>query len=442
MQIERGQRFKLSDVLQSGNKFSLGLTLDTGSLNIDASCFGVDAKSKLSDERYMTFFNQPRTPCGGVVMDGNRFDFDLDRLPSSINSLVITLTIDGSGDVKKLGPSVLKLTSGNEVVVTHHFDGSAYVAERAIMLIEFYRKDEGWRANAVGQGFNGGLDALIVHFGGEVAPSSGDTQSHLAPPETSPKISLEKRVEKEAPHLVSLVKKVGISLEKEGLSKHRARVALCLDISGSMASLYSSGQMAAFTDRILALASRLDDDGDLDVFLFGNNVHQPSPMSLSTSQGYVGRLMQQYRLEGGTRYGLAIEAIRKHYFPNSTARSGTPVRAAIPVFVMFVTDGQTSDQDKSEKEIREASYEPIFWKFMGIGKSNKGVKKKGFLARLTQSDFSFLEKLDDLAGRYIDNADFFSVERPDQETDEDLYALMLTEYKDWLAQAKQKNLLS
>ena len=79
---------------------------------------------------------------------------------------------------------------------------------------------------------------------------------------------------------------------------------------------------------------------------------------------------------------------------------------------------------------------------MGIGKSNKGVKKKGFLVRLTQSDFSFLEKLDDLAGRYIDNADFFSVERPDQETDEDLYALMLTEYKDWLAQAKQKNLLS
>lgn len=97
MQIERGQRFKLSDVLQSGNKFSLGLTLDTGSLNIDASCFGVDAKSKLSDERYMTFFNQPRTPCGGVVMDGNRFDFDLDRLPSSINSLVITLAIDGIG---------------------------------------------------------------------------------------------------------------------------------------------------------------------------------------------------------------------------------------------------------------------------------------------------------------------------------------------------------
>lgn len=214
------------------------------------------------------------------------------------------------------------------------------------MLIEFYRKDEGWRANAVGQGFNGGLDALIVHFGGEVAPSSGDTQSHLAPPETSPKISLEKRPEREptprrsgqkSGHLPRKGRFIQTSCSCGALSGY-------IRINGLPVFIRPDG---CFTDRILALASRLDDDGDLDVFLFGNNVHQPSPMSLSTSQGYVGRLMQQYRLEGGTRYGLAIEAIRKHYFPNSTARSGTPVRAAIPVFVMFVTDGQTSDQDKS-----------------------------------------------------------------------------------------------
>ena len=442
MQIERGQRFKLSDVLPAGNKFSLDLQLDTGGLVLDVSCFSVDAQSKLSDERYMTFFNQPRTPCGGVLLEGKRFDFDLDRLPSSIHSLIVTLAIDGPGEMKKLGSSVLKLDRDAETVATHRFDGSSYSAERAIMLFDFYRKDGTWRAKAVGQGFNGGLDALIVHFGGEVAPAPEIKQPGLVATEASGKISLEKRVEKEAPHLISLVKKVGISLEKEGLSGHRARVALCLDISGSMSKLYSSGQMSAFTDRILALATRLDDDGVLDVFLFGNNVHQPEPMSLSTSNGYVSRLMQQYPLEGGTRYGEALEAIRKHYFPNSTARAGMPVKDSLPVYVMFVTDGQTIDQDKSEKQILEASFEPIFWKFMGIGKSNKDVKKKGMFARLLQSDFSFLEKLDDLSGRYIDNADFFSIEKPDQETDEDLYALMLTEYKDWLRLAKEKNLLS
>lgn len=441
MHIQRGQRIKLSDVLPAGNQFALDINIQSGGLNVDVSCFGLDANSKLSDERYMTFFNQPKTPCGGVSLVGKRFSFDLDKIPPGINSLVITMAIDGPGNVRQLGDSSLQLLNGKDVVLSHQFDGSTYVAERAIMLIDFYRKDGAWRAYPIGQGFNGGLDALIVHFGGEVAPPEAKQTSSSAPESTS-KVSLEKRVEKEAPHLVSLVKKVGVSLEKEGLSNHRARVALCLDISGSMANLYSSGQMSAFTDRILALAARLDDDGELVVFLFGNDVHQPTPMSLSTSNGYVDRLMQQYRLEGGTRYGIAIEAIRKHFFPNSTASSGTPVKDNLPVFVMFVTDGQTFDQDKTENQIREASYEPIFWKFMGIGKSNKDVKKKGFFSRLTQSDFAFLEKLDDMPGRYIDNADFFSVEKPNQETDEDLYALMLNEYKDWLHLAKQQNLLS
>jgi tellurite resistance protein TerA len=39
-----------------------------GALVVDISCFGLDAAQKLSDERYMTFFNQPKTPCGGVAI--------------------------------------------------------------------------------------------------------------------------------------------------------------------------------------------------------------------------------------------------------------------------------------------------------------------------------------------------------------------------------------
>ncbi|MDP2829803.1 MAG: VWA domain-containing protein [Sulfuricellaceae bacterium] len=437
MEIARGQRFKLADILPSGNSFELNLNLSAGGLKLDAACFGLDSNKKLSDEAYMTFFNQPETPCGGVKIDGMRFTFDLERIPARIESLVITLAVDGPGTLSTVGASHLQILKNSEEAASHRFDGTLFVAERAIMLFDLYRKDGTWRGNAIGQGFNGGLDALIVHFGGTVA----EFTQPVSPPAPSKVISLEKQVEQEAPHLVSLVKKVGISLEKAGLTEHRARVALCLDISGSMASLYSSGQMSAFTDRIFALAARFDDDGQLDVFLFGNKVHQPEPMSLAGSSGYLDRLMKQYRLEGGTHYGLAIEAIRKYYYPNSRAKSGIPVQDKLPVYVMFVTDGQTFDEDKTIKEIREASFEPIFWKFMGIGKSNKGIKK-GFLARLGQTDFSFLEKLDDLQGRYIDNADFFSVERPDQQTDESLYDLLLNEYKGWIQTAHQKNLLS
>jgi hypothetical protein len=132
--------------------------------------------------------------------------------------------------------------------------------------------------------------------------------------------------------------------------------------------------------------------------------------------------------------------IRRHYFPKSTAAQRQPQKAQLPVYVMFLTDGQTSDEEFTERQITEASYEPIFWQFMGIGKSNKSTKK-GFWQRLTETDFSFLEKLDTMNNRFIDNANFFSVESPDKETDEDLYDLMLAEYKEWIPKARQLGLL-
>lgn len=450
MDIARGQRIKLQDLISSGTRFTLELRLDAGGLSVDAACFGLDAEKKLSDESYMTFFNQPVTPCGGVSLVGTgHFEFDLEKLPPTIASLVVTLAIDGPGTMNGLRPSALHVVHEGVEVAAHRFDGSAFAAERALMLLELYRKDGVWRLNAIGQGFNGGLDALIVHFGGTVAePEPSPPPAPVAsppPPASAPAssaISLEKRVEKEAPHLISLVKKVGISLEKAGLSGHKARVALCLDISASMSRLYSSGQMAAFTDRILALAARFDDDGELDVFLFGTSVQQPEPMDLGNSRGYVDNLMRRYKLEGGTYYGAAMKAIRQHYYPNG-GRGGKPISDRMPVYVMFVTDGQTMDEKVSEQQIREASFEPIFWQFMGIGKSNKSGnnKKKGFFARLLESDFSFLEKLDTMEGRYIDNANFFSVDKPDEESDEDLYELLLSEYKAWLPLARQKGLL-
>ena len=65
---------------------------------------------------------------------------------------------------------------------------------------------------------------------------------------------------------------------------------------------------------------------------------------------------------------------------------------------MFVTDGAPGDRVGAEQQVTAASYEPVFWQFMGIGKA---------------SSFAFLEKLDDLGGRYTDNADFFAV-TPDE----------------------------
>lgn len=71
--------------------------------------------------------------------------------------------------MRKLGTSHVMLEQAGQILANYTFDGSAFDSERAIMLLQVYRKNDVWRINAIGQGFNGGLSALVTHFGGEVA---------------------------------------------------------------------------------------------------------------------------------------------------------------------------------------------------------------------------------------------------------------------------------
>lgn len=455
-QLAKGQRLKLRDIVPAG-AFRVGLA--ALGLSVDFACFGLDATGKLLSDDYMTFFNQPRTPCGGVEVcavanDTGGFAFQLDKLPALLERVVIAVSTSGGAAMSRISAGHLRILESHSEreLARFAFTGTDFSAEQALMLGEFYRKDGEWRFMAVGQGFDGGLDALVRHFGGSVeeapapqavapavtpAPAAAPAPTPAAP---SAKVSLEKRVAREAPQLVSLVKQAGVSLEKAGLSSHRARVCLCLDISGSMSALYRKGLVQAFAERILALACQFDDDGEIDVFLFGKRVHQPLAMGLSNWNGYIGQVLQQHPLEGNTRYGSAMEAIRRFYFPDVAggARS-SPHKAAQPVYVMFVTDGSTTDKAVTSEQLRWSSLEPIFWQFMGIGQGSKSKNK--LLAAFFDSDFPFLESLDTLPGRLIDNASYFSVSAPDEHADTALYDLLMAEYPGWLKLAAGHGLL-
>ena len=262
------------------------------------------------------------------------------------------------------------------------------------------------------------------------------------PPSPGPidkKVLLEKRLEKEAPKLLDLSKKAKISLEKVGLQHHHAKVALCLDISGSMSGLYSSGKIQHFAERILALGTRFDDDGSIDLFLFGQNAHGAGELTISNFHGFVNQLIRQYPLEGSTYYAKAMKLIRQHYFGTAQNRK-QPLSQTMPIYVMFVTDGDTFDKDETTKHIQDSSYEPLFWQFMAIGESKKDAKK-GFFKSLFQSDFTFLEQLDHLTGRYIDNADFFSVKEPAAISDDELYDLLMQEYPEWVKKAQAMGMI-
>ena len=86
-------------------------------------------------------------------------------------------------------------------------------------------------------------------------------------------------------------------MKKNGLEDHRAKVALCLDISISMTNLYSSGLIQSFVEKILALGCRLDDDGAIDIFLFGAEGYQPDPVSYKDFNGYVNKMVKLHPLK-------------------------------------------------------------------------------------------------------------------------------------------------
>lgn len=158
---------------------------------IDVSCFGLDAQEKLSDDRYFVFYNQKSSPCGGIEAldragEEQRFRVDLGKLPASIARLVFVVTIDGEGSMSELGRGHLEITSGGKRVARYAFSGSDFGKEKALMIAELYRKD-GWRVSATGQGFAGGLSALLKHFGGEeVAPAPASTPTPLPLPTFRP----------------------------------------------------------------------------------------------------------------------------------------------------------------------------------------------------------------------------------------------------------------
>ncbi|MFD5869849.1 TerD family protein [Streptomyces sp. NPDC060322] len=189
-EFQRGHKAKISD-LTSGTDLYVGVQIAGSGLTFDISCFGLDANEQLSDDRYFIFFNQPKSPeesiqlLGPQAGDTESFRVTLDRIPANIHKLSFTATLDGAGQMSQVGPGYIRIVAGGEEVVKYAFTGSEFTTERAVMLGDFYLKDV-WRFAAVGQGFDGGLDALLKNFGGEVAEEAPAVPAQGAAPSFAP----------------------------------------------------------------------------------------------------------------------------------------------------------------------------------------------------------------------------------------------------------------
>ncbi|MFE4655203.1 TerD family protein [Streptomyces hydrogenans] len=189
-EFQRGHKAKISD-LTAGTDLYVGVQIAAPGLTFDISCFGLDADERLSDDRYFVFFNQPKSPeesiqlLGAQSGDTESFRVTLDRIPPQIHKLAFTATIDGNGQMSQVGPGWIRIVAGGEEVARYAFTGAEFSTERAVMLGDFYLKDV-WRFAAVGQGFDGGLEALLRNFGGEVMEEEPAAPQQAAPPQAAP----------------------------------------------------------------------------------------------------------------------------------------------------------------------------------------------------------------------------------------------------------------
>ena len=94
--------------------------------------------------------------------------------------LVFTVTGEQAGP----GNTQFTLTGADGGYATYSTAAAELSGETALILAELYLKDE-WRLAAVGQGFQGGLEALLEHFGGQSAspPQSQPQPSSQQPPQ-------------------------------------------------------------------------------------------------------------------------------------------------------------------------------------------------------------------------------------------------------------------
>lgn len=264
-------------------------------------------------------------------------------------------------------------------------------------------------------------------------------------------------------------------LEKEHLGKLKVPVVVTLDVSESMASTdprghrlfgemnyeqlknaYASGQydqlqavcsqskMQKLLERCFKLASRFDDDGVLDVYLFGHGCLGPFRIDKTNIETALYDVLSNidFVLHYETDYLAFLNTLKEQYF----STPGDIEKAqANPPFVIVPTDGDANiwDEDTGRRvetakvhEMVKASFAelsglPIFFKFLGIG----------------QSDCVLLDNLDNekkleqergIKRFILDNIDFVKIQDPAKLRFDEL----LREYRPWLNEAHNKGIIT
>lgn len=163
---------------------------------------------------------------------------------------------------------------------------------------------------------------------------------------------------------------------KIDMTKHVARVALAMDYSGSMSNLFRNGSVQETVSRLLPIALRFDDNGELESWLFSNGSERLAAVTKDNYSTYVRKVMNKANMSmGGTNYAPVLKEMVSYYKDIEPSE--------VPAFIIFITDGENWDTNETNKIVKELSNYNMFVQFIGIG----------------DESFNYLRSLDHMEGR-------------------------------------------
>jgi tellurium resistance protein TerD len=181
--LSKGERINLSKEAPSLKKVGVGLGWDTNNtdtgvdFDLDASVFMLGANGKIPSEKSFIFYNNLTSPDGAVKHTGDNLTgqgdgddetilVELAKVDSAIHELVFVVTIHEAekrrqnfGQVRN---AFIRLydQDTNKEVAKYELDED-FSKETAIEFGKLYKKDGQWRFQAVGQGYNSGLQGFV-----------------------------------------------------------------------------------------------------------------------------------------------------------------------------------------------------------------------------------------------------------------------------------------
>lgn len=187
--VTKGQKVSLNNYQSSLLYIGINWNQDSfKDYEIDSSVMMLSESGKLEEEENFIFYNNPKSKCQSVELNSSplnnykkSFTIDLNKTSNDISRIMFLLTIDNGdslnhrfGNIKDI--QIDLLDSSKQVVFKYQVD--QLTSETAIILSEIYKRNNEWKLQLVGNGFNAGLDKILEEYGSDkVKVQSTETQT-------------------------------------------------------------------------------------------------------------------------------------------------------------------------------------------------------------------------------------------------------------------------